>query len=155
MRKWLPWAALAALVVAALVVAGTGSSRSRTPAQRAATIAGEVRCPVCEGQSAEVSDAPAAAAVRSFILQQVKAGQSTGAIERELQDRYGTDILLRPPASGIAGLVWALPVAAIVVAAGALAVAFRRWRAEVLEGSVTEADRARVEGERRLRGDGA
>jgi cytochrome c-type biogenesis protein CcmH len=149
-RKWLPWAVLAALVVVALAVAGTRSSGTRTPEQRAASIASEVRCPVCEGQSAEVSDAPAAAAVRSFILQQVKAGQSTGAIERELEDRYGSDILLRPPASGVAGLVWVLPVVAIVVAAGGLAAAFRRWRSMTAE-PATDADRARVERERRMR----
>lgn len=151
MRKWLPWVLLAVVAAAALTVAGMRSSGAPSPAQRAASIASEVRCPVCEGQSAEVSDAPAAGAVRAFILQEVKAGRSKGVIEQELEDRYGTDILLRPPASGVAGLVWVLPVAAIVVAAGALALAFRRWHA-LTAASATAEDRARVEEERTLRG---
>ena len=40
----------------------------------------------------------------------------------------GDSILLTPPRDGVAGLVWVLPVLALVTAAGALTVAFRRWR---------------------------
>jgi len=142
LRRRAAWAARGFVVVVALVIAATGGG-AQTPQQRAASIANEVRCPTCEGQSAEVSDAPAAQAVRAFILQQVEAGQGRGTIERALEERYGSDILLRPSSSGIEGLVWILPVVALVIAIGGLAAAFRRWRLmdEVL---VTDADRARV-----------
>jgi cytochrome c-type biogenesis protein CcmH len=136
------WVALAVVVIVSLVIAGRGAT-TPTAAQKAASIASEVRCPTCEGQSAEVSDAPAAKAVRTFVLQQVQAGQSRGQIERALRDRYGSDILLRPPASGIAGLVWVLPVVALVLALAGLAAAFRKWRI-VGETPVSDADRARV-----------
>jgi cytochrome c-type biogenesis protein CcmH len=142
LRRRAAWAALAVVVVVALVV-GARTPAAQTPAQKAASIASEVRCPTCEGQSAEVSDAAAAQAVRTFILSEVEAGQSRGRIEQELEDRYGSDILLRPPASGVAGLVWVLPIVALVLAVAGLAVAFRRWRA-VGEAPVTEADRRRV-----------
>ncbi len=142
MRRRAAWGLLAVVVVAALAI-GARTPAARTPAQKAASIAGEVRCPTCEGQSAEVSDAPAALAVRTFILGQVEAGQSRGQIEQALEDRYGSDILLRPPASGIAGLVWVLPVVAFVVAVAGLAVAFRRWHA-IGEAPVSDADRRRV-----------
>ena len=121
------WAALLVVVIVTLVIAA-GGSHPQTPAQKAASIASEVRCPTCEGQSAEASDAPAAKAVRTFVLQRVEAGQSRGQIERALKDVYGSDILLRPPASGVAGLVWVLPVVAFVIAVAGLAVAFHRWR---------------------------
>jgi cytochrome c-type biogenesis protein CcmH len=142
MRTWGPWAALVVVVAVALLV-GTRSGGHPTQAQQVAAIASEVRCPACEGQSAELSDAPAAAAVRTFIQAQVQAGQSKGEIEQQLEDRYGSDILLRPPASGVAGLVWVLPVVAFVVALAALTMAFRRWR-RTLETEVSDADRARV-----------
>ena len=129
------------MVVGALAI-GSRSPAHQTAAQKAASIAGEVRCPTCEGQSAELSDAPAAAAVRQFILTQVQAGQGRGLIERELRDRYGTDILLRPPSSGVAGLVWVLPVVAFVLAVGGIAFAFRRWRLSGV--AVTDADRELV-----------
>jgi cytochrome c-type biogenesis protein CcmH len=137
------WAALFVVVIASLVIAGRGA-HTPTPAQEAASIASEVRCPTCEGQSAEASDAPAAKAVRTFVLRQVQAGQSRGQIERALQDRYGSDILLRPPASGVAGLVWVLPVVALVLAVAGLAAAFHRWRT-TREPTLSEGDRARVE----------
>lgn len=116
-----------------------------TPAERAARIEAEVRCPTCAGQSALLSDAPAAKAVRTFVAQQVDAGESDGQIEQQLKDRYGSDILLRPPASGIDGLVWFLPIGVLVVAAGGLVLAFRRWHAEAAATPpVSEADRIRV-----------
>ena len=142
LRRRAAWGALAVVVVVALVI-GARTPAAQTPAQKAASIASEVRCPTCEGQSAEVSDAAAAQAVRTFILAEVEAGQSRGRIEQELEDRYGSDILLRPPASGVAGLVWVLPIVALVLAVAGLAVAFRRWRT-VGEAPVTDADRRRV-----------
>jgi cytochrome c-type biogenesis protein CcmH len=143
-RGWLPWVALAVVVAAALVL-GTHRSGTRTAAQRAAAISSEVRCPACSGESAEVSDAPSAKAVRQFVLQGVEAGATKGQIEQQLEDRYGSDILLRPPAAGVAGLVWVLPVAALVVALGGLVLAFRRWhRMTEAEVEVSAADRQRV-----------
>jgi cytochrome c-type biogenesis protein CcmH len=139
-RSW-SWVALGVVVVVALAF-GARSPGHQTPQQKAASIAGEVRCPTCEGQSAELSDAPAAAAVRQFILTQVEAGQGRSLIEEELRDRYGTDILLRPPASGIAGLVWVLPVVALILAFVGIAFAFRRWRLSGV--TVTDADRELV-----------
>jgi cytochrome c-type biogenesis protein CcmH/NrfF len=136
------WAALA-VVVAVVLAVGTHRPGRPTVQQRASAIAAEVRCPACRGQSAELSDAPAAKAVREFILAQVSAGQGRAQIEQELEDRYGGDILLRPPASGVAGLVWVLPVVAVVIAGGALALAFRRWRA-MTDAPVSDADRRRV-----------
>jgi cytochrome c-type biogenesis protein CcmH len=142
LRRRAAWVVLGVVVAVSLVIGGR-SATTQTSTQKAASIASEVRCPTCEGQSAEVSDAPAAIAVRKFILQQVQAGQGRGRIEQELKDRYGSDILLRPPASGIAGLVWVLPVVALVVAIAGLAVAFHRWRS-LGEAPVSDADRERV-----------
>jgi cytochrome c-type biogenesis protein CcmH/NrfF len=141
-RPWLPWAALAAVVAVSLLI-GTHQPGHESAQQKADAISAQVRCPTCEGQSALLSDAPAAQAVRQFVLAQVQAGQSGPQIEQELEDRYSSDILLVPPASGLAGLVWVLPVVAVIVAAGCLALAFRRWRG-MTDAPVSDADRARV-----------
>ncbi len=145
---WAPWLALVVVVAAGLVIATRGSSSDSgsSPAAQAAResrIEGEVRCPQCEGQSALESDAPAARAVRVYVAAQVVAGASDGQIEQQLEDRYGSDILLRPPASGIAGLVWVIPVVAFAIAIALLYGAFRKWgrRAAV---TVSEEDRALV-----------
>lgn len=150
MRKWLPWLAMGVLLVGALVVGAEGDGSGRTTEGRVRAIALEVRCPTCEGLSVEESDAATARAVRDEIRRRVEAGESNGEIRAYLVSRFGKDILLRPEASGVSGLVWALPVAAAVCALGGLAFAFRRWRG-VPDVEPTREDRALVEQARRSR----
>ena len=126
-RRLLPWFALLTVVAAALVI-GAGGSDERTDAERVDAITGEVRCPTCQGLSAAESSAPAARAVRTFVEEQVDAGRSDDEIKAALAARFGKDILLRPEAGGVSGLVWALPVIVLVAGAGGLAFAFDRWR---------------------------
>ena len=47
--------------------------------------------------------------------------------------------------SGLAGLIWVLPVAAVVIAVAALAVAFRRWRVVGDRRVASDEDRVLVE----------
>jgi len=148
MKGWLrsrpAWLVLGLVVIAALAV-GARDTGPVTADQRVRTLASEVRCPTCAGQSAELSDAEAAKAVRAFIAAQVRAGASNGSILAQLRDRYGSDILLRPASTGVAGTVWALPVIGFVLAIAGLAWAFRRWRVlAALDGEPSEADRQRV-----------
>jgi cytochrome c-type biogenesis protein CcmH len=144
LRRWGPWLALVVVLVVALVLAaGGGSSPSTSAAARVSRITSEIRCPTCKGLSAAESDAETAKAIRTEVANEVAAGRTDGEILAGMQDRYGTDILLRPSASGFEGLVWVLPVIAFVLALAGLVVAFRRWHASTAE-DVTDADRARV-----------
>ncbi len=43
-------------------------------------------------------------------------------------DRYGETVLLKPSSDGIGVLVWALPIAALLLGAGGLVIALRRWQ---------------------------
>jgi len=147
--KWrgrLPWLLMGAVLVVALVIGSQGRSGPMTEAQRVKHIASEIRCPTCRNQSAAESDAAAAKAVRDEIDRRVRAGQSDGEIVAFMVSRYGSDILLKPEGSGVASLVWALPVVAVVVALFGLGVAFRRWRSRPGV-DVSAEDRALVERE--------
>ena len=135
---------MAVVLVTALAVGARGRSGPPTDAQRANRIADQVRCPTCRGLSAADSDAPAARAIREEVLRRVQAGETDDAILGYLVSRYDASILLTPEGDGVAGLVWALPAAALVAAVGGLALAFRRWRARP-EAAVSPADRALVE----------
>jgi cytochrome c-type biogenesis protein CcmH len=116
-----------ALVLAVAMFVGVREDRApRTENDRVTAIADEVRCPTCESLSAAESDAAAAQAVRDEIRTRLRDGQTKGQILAFLASRYGDDILLRPDATGVAGLVWVLPVAAFLLAAGGLAWAVRR-----------------------------
>jgi cytochrome c-type biogenesis protein CcmH len=114
---------MAAVLVLALVVGVTGDRAPRTENDRVDAIASEVRCPTCESLSAAESDAAAAQAVRDEIRTRLRAGESEDQILAFLAGRYGDDILLRPEATGMAGLVWALPVVVVLLAVAGLA-----WR---------------------------
>lgn len=150
MRRVLSILVPVAVVVVALVVGSSGSDGPRTDAERAQAIAGTVRCPTCRGQSVASSDAPAAVEIRREIDRRVAAGEDEEEVQAALVAAYGEGIVLNPPGSGVAGLVWVLPVAGLVVAAGALAVAFRRWR-PVVAGAASDEDRRLVEAARRRR----
>ncbi len=147
MRRWLPLLALGGLLVVALVVAARPKV-DNSEAARVTRIGKELRCPTCRGLSVAESDAEAANAVRVFIHDRIRQGAGDSQIKAELKERFGVGILLRPPASGLSGLVWAIPVAAFVVAAGGLAYAFWRWRARSLR-AASDADIVLVERARR------
>jgi len=129
MRRWGAWVVLL-VVVAGALVAGTQDSGAKTDSERVQSIAKSVRCPTCRGQSVADSDAPAAANVRKDIERRVADGQSNDDIRSALAARFGDSILLTPPRDGVAGLVWVLPVIALVAALAGITFAFRRWRRE-------------------------
>jgi cytochrome c-type biogenesis protein CcmH len=116
------------LLVTAFTISTRHDSRPETTQARVKRVASEVRCPTCRQLSAAESDAPAAEAVRVAITKRVEQGQSDAQIRAFLVGSYGKDILLKPGGSGVAGLVWAVPVAAFVCALAGLAFAFLRWR---------------------------
>jgi len=144
-RSRLGWLVLAGVVVAAIVMAmvGGGSSDS-SPAQRADSISRGIRCPTCRGQSVAESAAPAASAIRTEIRKRVDQGESKTEIEAYLEGRYGEDILLTPPSNGVGGLVWIIPVVAVVGAAAGLGVALQRWSRRSLA-HPSDADRLLVQ----------
>ncbi len=142
--RWAPWLVLVGVAVAALVVGTHRSSPRPTVAQQTTHIASLVRCPVCEGQSAAQSDAPASVQIRAQIQRELIAGEHQGRILSGLVDAYGPGILEQPQARGINLVVWVLPVVAVVIAVAGLGVAFARWRPRAARNTVSEADRALV-----------
>lgn len=138
----LPWLALAVVVAVALVL-GTVDRDARSPEDQVRAIAETIQCPQCNGQSAAGSDASAATAIRVDIARRLELGQTPDQIRDYYAGRYGEQILLTPSASGVSGLVWIIPVVAVVAAFAGLGVAFKRWQATA-RAEATDADRALV-----------
>ena len=129
MRRWLPWALLVLVAGTSLAVAvGDEDGGRRSNAERVEDIASSVACPTCRGQAVADSASPAAANIRREIARRVEAGQTDDEIRASLADTFGDQILLNPPRSGFASLVWVLPVAVLLAAVAGLAFAFHRWR---------------------------
>lgn len=128
-RRFPVWTLIGVVLVVALI-AGSGvlSSTPPTAAQRAASIESVIRCPSCEDLSVASSSAPTAVAVRATVRQQVGEGRTDAQIEQYLEARYGSTIVLDPPASGWSLLVWLLPLACGLLAVVALTVVLVRRR---------------------------
>lgn len=119
------WAVLGVALVCALVVGASSSGAPATPAQRAAALDAELRCPSCDDLSVADSSAASAVAIRQLVLADTKLGESDSSIVSYLQTRY-PGIELRPPASGVEGLVWFAPLAAFALAVCVIGAVF--WR---------------------------
>jgi cytochrome c-type biogenesis protein CcmH len=119
---------LMAVVLVGALWAGTHRGGTATDEERAQALEQTIKCPVCRGQSVADSDSPAAKDIRAEIVRRISLGESDTEIRNYFAEKIGADLLLRPSSSGFAGLVWVLPVAAFVGAAGGIAFAFMRWR---------------------------
>ncbi len=140
--RW-PWLLLVALLVGGLAVATIGDTGPQTSAERARGLAEGIKCPTCQGQSVADSNATAARSIRTEITRRIEVGQSDDEIRAYIVGLY-PDSSLTPPRTGVAGLVWFLPVALFVAAVGGLVAVFRSWRTPP-DLSVSEADRDLVE----------
>ncbi|MCU1498872.1 MAG: Cytochrome c heme lyase subunit CcmL [Acidimicrobiales bacterium] len=136
--RWWPWLALALVVVVALGI-GSFTGPPRTDEQRIQDIEASLRCPQCSSQSVANSDTPSSQGVKVIVGERVAAGDSDEQIRDFVAAEYGREILLDPSGKGFGALVWGVPVAAAVVAVGALALRFGSWRPSAA--ATTEADR--------------
>ena len=89
-------------------------------------ITSELRCPVCQGLSVKDSPSETARQMRDLVVQRVGEGKTDAQIEDEFRASYGEWVLLAPPLVSWNGVIWAVPILALV---GGVLVALRRMRA--------------------------
>lgn len=110
-------AALCAVLLVILAGAGVAIWRSAAPKpDTAQSIAAQLLCPACQGESVAQSQSPMAAAMRDTIGQQLAAGRSPQQVRQYFVDRYGASILADPPHGGLGIVLWALPIGVLAVA---------------------------------------
>ena len=149
LKGWPGWLLMAVVLAAFLTIGATRAGEARSNEERVDAIAKTIKCPVCRSESVFDSHADASQNIRDEIARQVAAGRSDDEIRAYINDRFKDQgLLLVPPKTGVDSLVWVLPVVAVVLAAGGLAVAFRRWRTTP-DLAVTDEDRSIVERYRR------
>jgi cytochrome c-type biogenesis protein CcmH len=119
------------MALAVLAALGFGMRTDNTPKtnhQRALDIASRVKCPSCQGLSVAQSKTPVSLGILDEIERQLKTGQSDAQVMEYLSERYGNDLLINPPATGLGSVVWIAPIVVTVGAFFALVMALRRWR---------------------------
>lgn len=151
-RRWsrttVSWMLAGIVAVCALAYGTVDGDGPDTNADRTFAISRTILCPQCAGQSVAESDVAISREIRADIARRVDAGESDDQIRAYYVDRYGPEVLLTPPGSGLAGLMWVIPVVGVAAAAVVLALALRRPRT-VAPAEPSVADRSLVERARR------
>jgi len=127
-----------ALVALALAVGWSARPRTETPAERVDRITSELRCVVCQGLSVRDSPSESARQMRDIVAQRVAEGRSDDEIRDEFRASYGDWVVLAPPLASWSGLVWLVPLAALLVGAFVALGRFRPPAAGAREPSASE-----------------
>tara|TARA_R110002072_G_C7684584_1_gene511727 strand:+ start:144 stop:503 length:360 start_codon:yes stop_codon:yes gene_type:complete len=115
-----------ALLVALGLAATPGPALSAIETAEAQAIMQQIRCVVCDGQSIADSDAALAQDMRVFVTSRVAAGQNAADIRAALAERYGDEVLLRPPMDWRTAPLWLAPLLLLIFGGGMLVLAARR-----------------------------
>ncbi len=135
---------LAFLTAPALAVEPGEALGDPTEEARARALMAEIRCLVCQAESVEASPAPFAAEVRALVREQVAAGRSDGEIKRFLTDRYGEEILYRPPLSERTWVLWLGPFIILILGGAIVAIVLARARGDVPADELSQDEETRL-----------
>lgn len=109
---------------------------------RAREISRDLRCPVCQGEAIDDSNAPISRDLRLLVRERLMEGDSDEEVVDHIVARYGEFVLFNPRATG-SGLVLWLAGPAMLLLGGGLAFAMTRRRARP-EAELSEAEQARL-----------
>jgi cytochrome c-type biogenesis protein CcmH len=147
LRRW--WAdcppyilALLLLATPALAVQPDEMLADPVLESRAREISRDIRCPVCQGETIDDSNAPISRDLRLIIRERLVAGDSDADVVAYIVARYGEGVLFKPPAEGVNLVLW-LAGPGLLLAGIAVAVAAGRRRT-VTEAALSPEDEARV-----------
>ena len=140
-RRWVGWGIAALAVVVMIVGLLPGNAEPAAEADRAQTIAQNLRCPFCSGESIAEAPSQIARDLEAFIVEKVDEGWSDQQIYTFFESRYGERVRLDPPLAGWGAVLWLSPLALAGVGVAAV-VTRRRARSGT---SVERVDRQTVE----------
>ncbi len=129
MRRWLGWLAIAWLLIvcAVALLAYGGTTAHASLYDRTQSLAAQLRCPVCEGQSVADSQSDIARGIRGLIQRDLARGESEGQIKAFLLARY-SNISLAPSTSGIGTVAWLAPPLLVLGGLGLVLTLVVDWR---------------------------
>jgi cytochrome c-type biogenesis protein CcmH len=113
---------------------------------RAREISRDLRCPVCQGESIDDSNAPISRDLRLLVRERLVAGDSNPEVIDYVVARYGEFVLFNPRATGSGLILW-LAGPAMLLAGGGIAWAMLRRRAAAPEtaAALSPEEKARLE----------
>ena len=116
---------IVAVLVAALVLAGSAAAACKHPTTSLASLEGQVMCPTCH-TTLDQSNSASARRIEHFIQVRINHCASANQIKNELVQNFGAGILAAPSRKGFDLLAWWLPLGGIML--GGVLIAFGVWR---------------------------
>jgi cytochrome c-type biogenesis protein CcmH len=110
---------------------------------RARDISSEIRCPVCQGESIDESNAPIARDLRLIVRERLVAGDTDAAVVDFIVARYGEGVRFKPLFEGVNLVLW-LAGPALLLAGIGVAFAAARRRQTLLEAALSTEEEARL-----------
>lgn len=100
---------------------------------RARMISQEIRCPVCQGENIDDSNAPISRDLRMVIRERLVAGDSNDEVIDFVVARYGEFVLFNPRTTGWNWVLWLAGPAMLVLACLLALPAVRRRKTPVVD----------------------
>jgi cytochrome c-type biogenesis protein CcmH len=97
--------------------------------RRVRDVASEIKCVVCQGLSIQDSPSDLAQEMREVVREQITAGRTPEQVKAFFVERYGEQILLKPPAHGFNLIVYIAPVLMLLFGAVFIYLKARSWTA--------------------------
>lgn len=125
MRAWMGARATLAMLAVVLAQAAWAVQPDEVLADpalehRARQIGQVLRCPVCQGENIDESNAPISRDLRLYVRERLTEGDSDAEVIAAVTQRFGEYVLFEPKPEGANLLLyWAGPVMALLAALGA------------------------------------
>ncbi len=116
------------LFVLFFVTTGCIREEDVTLEQRAHQLAGELMCPVCDGQTIDGSNAQIAQDMRLKVRDLLDGGSTNAEVKDYFVIRYGQEILAAPSRSGFNLLAWIMPVIIVLGGIGIALITIKNMR---------------------------
>ncbi|PJF08165.1 cytochrome c-type biogenesis protein [Pseudorhodobacter sp. MZDSW-24AT] len=112
---------------------------------RARAISRNLRCPVCQGESIDDSNAPISRDLRLVVRERIMAGDNDAEVLDFVVSRYGEFVLFNPRAEGANLILWlAGPAVLLLGGIGAFAYVRRRGQAAPAPATLSAEEQARL-----------
>ncbi|MGE7371018.1 cytochrome c-type biogenesis protein [Neorhizobium sp. NPDC001467] len=113
--------------------------------QRARNLSAQLRCMVCQNQSIDDSNAELAKDLRVLVRERLTDGDTDKQVLDYVVSRYGEFVLLKPRLSAKTVLLWAAPIALLLIGVVTMILFSRRRPPLKAVAPLSEEEKARID----------
>lgn len=111
---------------------------------RARAISADLRCPVCQGETIDDSNAPISRDLRLAVRERLVAGDTDTQVMDYIVNRYGEFVLFMPRAQGSSLILWLAGPAMLLMGAGVAYATLRKRVTAAEPETLNDSDKTRL-----------